>query len=89
MPGRRRSRSRLSTLVSALFIIPSGPVVGLSRCIEARIQSIFGQLETFLHNERGIRVVDEIIFRDAVILNRIADHSAEKCNVRSRADLTK
>ena len=49
--------------------------------------SVFGQLESFLYDERRIRVIDQVIFRDAVIFNRVADQSAEERDVGAGANL--
>ena len=73
--------------VAAFFIIPGRFVVDLRRRIKTRVQSVFGQLESFLYDERGIRVVDDVVFRDSIVLNRVIDQPAEKSYVRSRANL--
>src|SRR5579863_10219754 len=76
MGGRALARS------AAFLIIPRSFVVGVRSGIKSRIQPILGQLESFLNNEGRIRVVDQVIFGVAVILDRVANQSAQKRDVR-------
>ncbi len=57
----------------SLLVIPGGSVVGLRRRVETRVQTIFRQFETFLHDEGGVGVVDEVILRDAIVFDRVAE----------------
>src|SRR2546422_7668748 len=80
---RRKHRLRRGICCSSsadavtAFVIPSGLVIGLCRSIETRVQSILGQLETFLHNEGGIRKVGEVLLRDPVVFDRSEEHTSE------------
>src|ERR1700735_2386710 len=82
-------RVRLGAEVSALLIIPSGLVVGPGRGIESGIQPVLGQLESFLHDERGVRVIDQILFRIPVVFDRVAYQAAQEGDVGARANLQK
>ena len=55
--------------------------------VEAGEQAVLGQLESVLHDERGVRVVDEVVVRDAVILDRVVDQAAEEGDVGAGANL--
>src|SRR5579863_3120656 len=81
MGGRALARS------AAFLIIPRSFVVGVRSGIKSRIQPILGQLESFLNNEGRIRVVDQVIFGVAVILDRVANQSAQKRDVRPSSNL--
>ena len=78
---------RSAPSVVAFLVIPRGPVVSLAGSVEPGVQPVFRQLETVLHQEGGIGVVDEIFFRDAVVFERVADHSAQKRDIRSGTNL--
>src|ERR1700679_1363771 len=73
--------------VSTFLIIPGGFVVGSSSGIEPGIESVLRQLETFLHNKRGVGVIDEIILGDAIVFDGIADQPAEESDIRAGANL--
>src|SRR5258705_6986129 len=70
-------------------IIPRGPVVSLRGGVEARKHAVHisRQLEIVPDDERRVRVVDQVIFRDAAVFDGIADDAAEERDVRAGADL--
>ncbi len=55
--------------------------------IEAGEQTIVRQFEPILNYECGVGEVNEIVFSDPIILNRIVDEPSEKCDIRSGSDL--
>ena len=55
--------------------------------IKPGVQSVLGQLEPVLHNKSRVRVVQEVIFRDAIVLDGIVDDSAEESDIAARAKL--
>src|SRR5579864_8598163 len=63
--------------VSALLVIPRRLVVGLLVLIEAGVQAVFGELESFFNNERRVGVIDEVVVGDAIVLDRVIDESAQ------------
>jgi len=56
--------------------------------VETREQTIFRKFKAIFHHKRRVGVVDEIVFRDSIVLDCVADDSAEESNVRSGANLT-
>src|SRR5271156_2462375 len=86
---RIRGGVRFAAEVSALLIIPGGLIVSARPCVKPGVQAIFGKFETFLDDERGVRIVDQILFRDAVVLDSVANQPAEECNVTAGANLHK
>src|SRR6185369_931327 len=84
----RRSCSRLLFYwpnVAAGFVIPGFLVVGFT--VEAGEQPVFGKLEPVFYDESGIGVVDEVIFRDPAVLDRVIDDSAEKSDISAGSNL--
>src|SRR6185295_15217738 len=77
----RRSGSRSLFRASneaAFFVVPGRFVIDLCRRIKARIQAVFRQLESLFHDERRVGVVDDIVFGDAIVVDRVLDQPAEK-----------
>ena len=86
--GGRSSRGHnLGRLVAARFIIPCSFVVALGRRIEAGEQAVFRQLESVIDDERGVGVVDQVLVRNAVVLDGVIDKAAEKREVAAGANL--
>src|SRR6267378_862922 len=54
MGGHCGGGSGSATQVTTFFVIPGGLVVDLCGRIETRVQAVFGQLETLLHDESCI-----------------------------------
>ena len=79
--------SRGMAHVAAFLIVPRRLVIDLRSRIEAGIQSIVRQLETILHDEGGVGVVDEVILGDTVVVDRILDHATEESDVSAGANL--
>src|SRR5271166_2913921 len=73
--------------VAAFLIVPGLFVVNLLLWVKARVEAIFGQLESVFDNEGGVRVIDQVILGDAIVLDGVADYAAEKRDVGPRADL--
>src|SRR5437762_2020793 len=69
------------------FVVPRGLIVALALGVEAGVQAVLRELESFLDDERGVREVNEIIVRDPIVLNRVVDQAAEKRDVGAGADL--
>src|SRR5271167_1253908 len=86
MAGMRRS-TRPAARVSYTFVVPGGFIVGTRSGIKPGEQPVVRQLEAFLHDERGVRVVDEIILGDAVVFDRVANQPAEERDVGTGANL--
>jgi hypothetical protein len=84
---RRRGRARLAADSPASFVIPCGFVVRARCSVKPGVQTILRKFETLFHNERGVRVVDEIFFGDTIVLDGVADQAAEECDVRAGANL--
>src|SRR6266567_3320976 len=70
-------------------IIPRGPVVTLRLCVKAREHSvsISRQLEITFDDERRVREVDQVIFRDAVVFDGIANDASKEGDIRAGANL--
>src|SRR6201982_3776675 len=70
-------------------IIPRGPVVNLRRRVEAGEYSvsIAWQLEIAFDDERGVGEIDQVIFRDAIVFDGIANDTAKEGDVRAGANL--
>src|SRR5438445_85688 len=70
-------------------IVPRGLVVTLRLGIKAGEHPVRvgRQLEIALDDKRRVRVVDQVIFRDAVVLDGVANDAAEKSDVRTGANL--
>src|SRR5216683_906623 len=70
-------------------VIPGGLVVTLRLGVKAGEHTIRvgGQLEIVFDDERSVGVVDQVIFRDAVIFDSIANDTAEESDVRPSANL--
>ncbi len=85
--SRWRHGSDLRRLVAALFIIPGRLVVRLGRRIEAGEQSVVGQLESVFDDECSVGVIDQVLMRDAVVLDGVVDQAAEKRKIGPGANL--
>ena len=94
--AHRLTRSRLHLLpthgrlpgqIAAGFVIPSGLVVAVRGRIEAGIQAIVGKLETLFDDERRVGVVDQVLLGDPVVLQGVADDTAQKGDVGARTNL--
>ncbi len=90
----RGTLSRLHACVfrgcrAAARVVPCGAVVGLLLRVEAGKHTIgvAGQLEVAFDDERRVRVVDQILLRDAVVLDGVANDAAEEGDVRPGANL--
>src|SRR5204863_755337 len=79
----------LARQVTAFLVVPGRFVVSLSRGVEAGVQAVLGKLEAFFDDEGGVGEVDQIVFGDAVVLDRVVDYPTEKGYVRPGADLNK
>ena len=55
--------------------------------VEPGEQSVFRKFESFLHDEGGVGVIDEVVFGDAIVLDRVVDQAAEKGDVSAGANL--
>ena len=86
-PLRWRISSRAFRQIATLFIVPGSFVICLGAGIKPGKQTVFRQLEAFLHHEGGIGVVEEIILRDAIVLDRVADQSSQKSDVCAGTNL--
>src|SRR6267143_2474672 len=80
---------RRVTSSSCPRIIPRGLVVTLRLGVKAGEHPICvaRQLEIAFDDERRVRVVDRVIFRDAVVLDGIVNDAAEEGDVRAGANL--
>src|SRR5580692_4916673 len=85
--GWRIARRRFARGVAPLLVIPGGPVVTPGGFVESGIQAVVRELEAFLYQERRIGVIDQVIFGDAVILERVTDETAEEGEVGAGANL--
>jgi hypothetical protein len=47
------------------------------------------KLELGLNDKSGIRVIEKIVFRDAIVFDRVVDQPTKKCDVGTRANLAK
>src|SRR5258706_15150594 len=65
----------LPRAASAALVIPRGLVIRLRRGVKSGEDAfeIRRKLKIFLDDEGRVRIVDKIIFRDAVVLDRIAN----------------
>src|SRR4029077_20508358 len=72
-------------------IIPRGFVVGLRFGVKAGENAvrIARKLKAGLDDKCRVREVDQVIFRDAIILDGIVNDTAKKGDVRAGADLAK
>src|SRR6266481_7225494 len=77
--SRRAGRFRCA----AFLIVPCGFVVGLFLRVKSGVEPILGKFEALLDDEGSVRVVDDVVFRDAVIFERVANQSAEKRYIRA------
>src|SRR5713226_7241157 len=70
-------------------IIPRGFIVTLRLGVKAGEDPVRvgRKLEIAFDDERRVRVVDHVIFRDAVVLDGIANDAAEEGDVRAGANL--
>src|SRR5215831_4752355 len=84
--GPATCRAGLTTHISAFGVVPRGLVVGLAGGIEARIETIFRQLEAVLDEKWGVGVIHQVVFGDTVVLNGVADEPAQKGNIRTSPD---
>ena len=73
--------------VAAFLIIPRSSVVGLRGRIKSRVEPVLRQLETVLHDESSVGVIEQVILGDAIVFDGVADHSAQKCDIRAGANL--
>src|ERR1700739_2480984 len=78
---------RLAFQIPAFLVVPRGLVVGFLVLIETGVQAVFRQLEAFFDDEGGIRVVDEVVVRDPIILDRVIDNATQKRDIGSGANL--
>src|SRR4029077_16845903 len=69
------------------FIVPRAFVVGLFLRIKSGVEPIFRKLESLFDDEGSVRVVDYVVFRDPVILERVVNQSAEKRYIRAGSNL--
>ena len=69
------------------FVVPGRLVVRVRLAVEPRVQPIVRQLESFLHDEGSVRVVDEVIVRDAAVLDRVVDQPAEERDIAAGTNL--
>src|SRR5208337_3558799 len=83
----RRAGYWLTGKVSALFIVPGRFVVALLLWVKTGVQAVFRQLESVFNDEGSIRVVDQVVVRDAVVLNGVVNQASEEGNVGSGANL--
>ena len=79
MTLRRSSASSL--------IIPARTVIRVRLIVETGIKAVFGKLESFLEQERGVGEICQILFGDALIFDRVIDNAAEECDIGACADL--
>src|SRR5437016_4634450 len=70
-------------------IVPGGFVITLRLGVKAGEHPIGvgRQLEIVFDDERCVRVVDQVIFGDAVVLDGVANDAAEEGDVRAGANL--
>src|SRR5271169_1288466 len=87
LPMLSHGRDARATHIATLCVIPGGLVVGLRGGVKTRIQTIVGQLEAILNDEGGVGKIDEIIFSDAVVFDRMAEQPAEESDVSAGANL--
>src|ERR1700704_5707217 len=82
-------RRAISSTSSCPRVVPRGLVITLRLGVEAGEHPVHvgGKLEIAFDDERRVRVVDHVIFRDAVILDGIANDAAEEGDVRAGANL--
>src|SRR6516164_7124781 len=85
--GSRLARSSLAREVAALLVIPGTFLVGKCGRVKARKQSVLGKLETLLDHVSGIRVVEKVVFSDAIVFDGVMNEPAQKSNVGPRPDL--
>src|SRR6185437_415717 len=83
----RRKWNGFPAQIYALFVIPGGVIVSARRGVKSGVQPILWKFEPFLNDERSVRVVGEIFFRDPVILDGVPNQPAEERNVGARANL--
>src|SRR5258708_5843494 len=84
---RRCGDCGLASEISAFFIIPGGFVVHLFFRIEAGVEAVVGQFESFFNNEGGVGEVDEVVLGDAVVFDGKANDATEEGNVGAGTDL--
>src|SRR5208282_3625043 len=77
----------LAGQVSAFFIIPGLLVIDLFLGIKSGEEAVFGQIKSILDNEGGVGVVEEIVFRDAVVFDGVSDDATEERDVGAGTDL--
>src|SRR5438105_350305 len=73
--------------VAAFLVIPGGLIVRLCCRVEARIEPVLRQLESFFDDKRGVGVVEQVVFCDAMVLDGVLNQAAKERNVRTRANL--
>src|SRR5580700_6594247 len=73
--------------VSALFVVPGGFVVHLLFRIKAGVEAIVGEFKSFLNDEGGVGVVDEVVLGDAVVFDGVANYAAQKGDIGAGTDL--
>jgi hypothetical protein len=89
---QRRGRGAVSSSCTcglSARIIPASAVITVFLRVKPGENAIRvgGQSEVGLDDERGIREVDQILFCDAVVFDRIVDHAAEEDDIRAGANL--
>jgi hypothetical protein len=72
-----------------LLVVPGRLVVAVILAVEARVQTVLRQLESFLHDECGVRIVDEIVVGDVPVGERVVDQPAEEGDVTAGTNLEK
>ena len=87
---QRRWRPRFVLRRRCARIIPACAIVCLCLFVESGKHAfVFRQFKIVRNDESCIRVIDDVILRDALFLDRIANHPAQKRNIRSRTNLRK
>ena len=79
----------LTGQIAASFVIPRSLVVTVRGRIETGIQAVIRKLEAFFDDERGVGVIDQVLLGDPVVLQRVADDTAQEGNVGARTNLQK
>src|SRR5579871_2667544 len=84
---RRGWSRRLAGEIATFFIVPGRLVVGFLFWIETRIQAIIRQLESVFDDEGRVCVIDEVVVRNAILLDGVVDQAAEERDIGSGTDL--
>src|SRR5260370_32317170 len=78
---------RAACSAAASLVVPTGPVVGLALFVEARIQTVFGQLESFLDQKRGVGIVDQVLLGDALAFESVTNQPAQDRDIPAGPNL--